>query len=102
MQNTAREAGAAGASRVKAKQKERVAAEFLKLVEARSFPCLGAKAALNAGSFSINVYERIAAQAVSKQLAEDLETFLHAESTTSQNFATFIAIFAGPVRLSEE
>ncbi len=89
-------------SQVEAERKEAMTVEFLKFVEACSFPCLGAKAALNAGSFSMHVYERLATEAVSAQLGEDLETFLNAESTAAQKFATFIAIFEGPLALSEE
>ena len=77
-----------------------LAEELVAFVAEASFPCLGAKAALNAGAHTIKVYQELASTACSRALAQDLEAFVRAPRPSE--YATFIAIFRGPEITSEE
>ena len=76
--------------------------DFLTFVRNSGFPCLAAKAALNARSFCLRVYSELASPASSEILAKDLERFVSCEMTRSGPFATFVAIFEGPLGILEE
>lgn len=76
-------------------------ARFAAFIADPAFPCLGAKAAFNASSYSVSVYERLASPQTSKSLAKNLTRFLHSNAREQNPYATFIALFREPVNLSE-
>ena len=76
--------------------------EFAAFVDDPSFPCLGAKAALNSGSYRIETYNRLADPVSTKELAVALESFQKSELRQKNDYATFIAIFREPRESSEE
>jgi FPC/CPF motif-containing protein YcgG len=80
----------------------RCRSDFLSFVGNSAFPCLAAKAALNARSFCLRVYSELASPAASETLAKDLESFVNSELTPSGPYATFVAIFEGPLSIPEE
>src|SRR4051794_18481906 len=102
MENAAREVAKARPSQIRAGAKEDVAAEFVAFVQDESFPCLGAKAAVNAGSFTISEYACLGAADNTAELADALRGFLQPAAGPAGDFATFIAIFRGPLDLDEE
>ncbi len=77
-------------------------AEFASFVAAPTFPCLGAKAAFNAGSYLVSVYDQLASDRSSKALATGLEDFTRSEIRRTNEYATFAAIFRQPRSLDEK
>ncbi|MBA3833398.1 MAG: YqcI/YcgG family protein [Chthoniobacterales bacterium] len=77
-------------------------AEFASFVAAPTFPCLGAKAAFNAGSYLVSVYDQLASDRSSQALASGLEDFTRSEIRRTNEYATFVAIFRQPRSLGEE
>jgi uncharacterized protein len=75
---------------------------FRELVGMPEFPCLGAKAALNAGSIVLRTYEDLGGDCDSVALAADLRTFTSSESQLTSDYASFVAIFRGPLDLDEK
>ena len=78
-----------------------VQAQFAAFVADPSFPCLGAKAALNAGSYRLCTYDKLASAETSAQLYRDLVAFTGADAVRTQPYASFIAIFGAPMSLGE-
>jgi uncharacterized protein len=77
-------------------------AAFQKLITDFAFPCVGAKAALNAGAVSYGFYDRLACDTSTKNLARDLERFTKRSTRQAENeLATMVAVFRGPFDLSE-
>ena len=76
--------------------------KFAEMVMNPAFPCLGAKAAYNSGSYQIRVYQDLADPRSSKLLACDLEVFQKSDMRRTNEFATFAAIFREPGDVTEE
>ena len=74
---------------------------FREFVLEPDFPCLGARAAFHAGSYTLNVYEELASEGSSAQLVRDLSQFLTSE-LRGHEFASLIAIFRTPERTDEQ
>jgi FPC/CPF motif-containing protein YcgG len=74
---------------------------FAAFVEDTAFPCLGAKAAFNAGSYQLSIYPKLASSKTSQLLAKDLERFVRSEISRDNPYATFIAIFRQPLEQTE-
>ena len=74
---------------------------FARFVTANDFPCLGAKAAWNAGSYVIQTYNELASASATPLLAQQLLTFLSSAKTRAREFATFVAIFNQPDSTTE-
>ena len=81
---------------------EEIKSRFAAFVADPEFPCLGAKAALNAGSDVISIYDSLASARSSSRLARELKDFLHCELRRTSNYATFVAIFRQPQSVHEE
>ncbi len=84
----------------RARFKLKAEAEFRKWLSKPEFPCLGAKAALNADSLLIGVYEELGGDRETALLARDLSRFL-ASDLKERDYVTFIAIFRGPLGMDE-
>ncbi len=80
---------------------ERARREFCSFVRKGDFPCLGAKAAFNARSSFICVYDELGSDIATRGLAADLGTFTRSELGARSEYATFIAIFHGPLGKDE-
>ena len=65
------------------------------------FPCLGAKAAFNSGSYVLRTYVRLGSELVTRELAADLHDFVRSELRQRSEFATFVAIFEKPRETGE-
>ena len=78
-------------------------AAFQRLVMDFAFPCVGAKAALNAGAVSYGFYDRLASDTSTKNLARDLERFTRRSTreAAEHQLATMVAVFRGPFDLNE-
>lgn len=72
-------------------------AAFRDFVLREEFPCLGARAALNSGSYVLTVYDALASDSATLLLAQDLRKFTQSDLRRRSEFATFIAIFREPV-----
>lgn len=80
----------------------RVAGEaFRKMVSAPQFSCLGAKAALNEGTYRIRTYPELGADRSTNDLAADLMSFTRSDMAGS-DYSTFIALFESPPDLTED
>jgi FPC/CPF motif-containing protein YcgG len=76
-------------------------AAFREFVLRPEFPCLGAKAALNSDSCSLQVFPELAGAVATTELAAALYDFTESKSTADNEYATFAAIFEGPRELDE-
>ncbi|MEP6631484.1 MAG: guanitoxin biosynthesis heme-dependent pre-guanitoxin N-hydroxylase GntA [Lapillicoccus sp.] len=66
-----------------------------------SFPCLGARSVFRQENATIRVYDQLATDAATDTLLADLRTFAGSVDPAG-GFASFIAIFRGPVSRSEK
>jgi hypothetical protein len=78
-----------------------VRAQFAAFVADPAFPCLGAKAALNAGSYQLCTYDNLAGPETAASLFADLVAFTGSDLVRAQEYASFIAVFRGPMALGE-
>ena len=78
-----------------------VHAQVRALVLNPAFPCLGARAALNQGTYRFGMYAALASDEATRALGEDLLAFVAEQSSLSSAFTTFIASFDGPLPLDE-
>jgi FPC/CPF motif-containing protein YcgG len=69
---------------------------FRGLIQASTYPCLGAKAALHSRSYLFQLYDRLAESKSTRRLAADLEQFQYSKLRKESNFATFVAAFRFP------
>jgi FPC/CPF motif-containing protein YcgG len=76
--------------------------EFASFVADSGFPCLGAKAAFNAGSYVVSVYDSLASDGSSSSLALNLEGFAQSPMRQTSEYATFVAIFHEPRSSTEQ
>ena len=81
---------------------EEMKASFTAFVADPTFPCLGAKAALNSGSQILRVYQELGAKQCATELARDLEAFIFSDVRRTNAFATFVAMFREPRALAEK
>jgi len=77
-------------------------AAFRALLAAPEFPCLGAKAALNADSVFLRTYEELGSDRDSLALVRDLRLFIKSELAQQSDYLTFVAIFHQPRQQSEK
>lgn len=78
-----------------------VEAAFAAFVADPAFPCLGAKAALNAGALHLRSYQKLADVRTSALLFRDLVTFTSSDLVRAQKYASFVAVFSSPKRMDE-
>lgn len=78
----------------------RVKVAFAAFVQSPDFPCIGAKAAINSGSETVSVFDRLSSTVATELLAQELETFVH--SGIGYDYATYVAIFRQPRALHEQ
>jgi FPC/CPF motif-containing protein YcgG len=74
---------------------------FRQYVLRPDFPCVGAKAAFNSGSYILNVYGQLGTSDSTANLCADLSEFTRCEIRHSSEYATFVAVFAGPLEIDE-
>ena len=70
-------------------------AAFHDFVMRPEFPCVGARAAFNSGSYAVAVYDQLASEAATANLARDLFEFTRSEIREASEYATFVAVFSG-------
>lgn len=75
--------------------------QFASFVADSAFPCVGARAAFNSGSYITRVYQELAHPLCSERVARDLQVFQDSEMRRTKEFATFVAIFRNPRETSE-
>jgi FPC/CPF motif-containing protein YcgG len=66
---------------------------FRDFVMRQEFPCVGARAAFNAGAYVLGVYGELAAEDSTAALSHDLYDFTRSELRRANEFATLVAIF---------
>ncbi len=65
------------------------------------FPCVGAKAAFNAGTYSLRLYPELADPDTTAALAADLLEFTRSPLLRESDYATFVAVFESPKEMDE-
>src|SRR3712207_2744224 len=75
-------------------------AAFRALVTEQEFPCVGARAAFNARSYALNVYDELATDRATANLSRELLDFANSE-LRDHEYATFVAVFRAPVVTDE-
>lgn len=73
---------------------------FRAVVLDQDFPCVGARAALNAASYVLHVYDELAGEPATEKLSHDLARFTNSE-LRDHEYATFVAVFAAPAVADE-
>lgn len=76
--------------------------EFERFIEARSFPCIGAKSALNKGQVTYFECGDITSPTDDVRLLQAFYQFLSSYRHTRELYTTFIVLFEGPLNLSEK
>jgi len=71
------------------------------LVRHARYPCLGARSVFHRNGATVRVYDRLADPLLARRLLRDLHTF-SAETDPAAGFASFVAVFRGPVPEGEE
>ena len=80
----------------------RVHAALRALILDPEFPCVGARSAMNQGSYRFGMYEELAAGETTMPLAHDLLSFVREQPSIEGQFTTFIACFDGPKVMTPE
>jgi len=75
---------------------------FREFVLQEDFPCVGARAAFNTGSYALAAYDELGSSAATAALAQDLLEFTQSEIRQTSEYATFAAIFRGPLGADEK
>jgi uncharacterized protein len=78
-----------------------VEAAFAAFVADPAFPCLGAKAAMNADALELRGYPTLAGVRTSAALFRDLVAFTRSDLVRAQEYASFVAVFSSPDDLDE-
>ncbi len=82
---------------------ERVAHDaFRAFVAAESFPCVGAKSALNRDGYRFGAYESLLDARTSEGLARDLVAFSHERGALPGEFTTFVSVFRDRAAIESE
>jgi uncharacterized protein len=76
-------------------------AEFRDFILRQDFPCVGARAALNAGTYRLAVYDELGSPDATAALARELFEFSRSDITEQSEYATLAAVFAGPAECDE-
>jgi uncharacterized protein len=76
--------------------------QFAAFVAVPDFPCLGAKAAFNAGVQTVSIFDSLGSAESSGRLAAELGSFLDREIRPASSYATFVAIFRQPRSVGEK
>ncbi len=71
-------------------------AAFREFVTRQDYPCVGARAAFNSGSYALATYDELASDAATTALAADLWEFTQSEIRQASEYATFAAVFRQP------
>lgn len=71
------------------------------VIQSPSYPCVGAKSALERGTYRISLYPAIGSLDATKLLHRDLERFVKERPSMKAPYRTFIALFDGPYFPSE-
>ena len=66
-----------------------------------TFPCLGARAAVNLNAYVLFTYDEMAEPATTSELAHHLGEFTGSSLVRTNEYASFIAVFRGPDSSSE-
>lgn len=88
-------------ARIGERSPEMARQEFASFIADSQYPCLGAKAALNAGSLKVKSYIELGSFESSLKLALDLGRFLRSDLFRQHDYASFVAIFGGPISIDE-
>lgn len=67
----------------------------------QEFPCLGARAAFNSGSYALAVYDELTSDSSTADLCRDLFEFTQSEIRRASEYATFVAVFHRPENTDE-
>ncbi len=76
-------------------------AAFRDFVTQPEFPCVGARAAFNSESYALAVYDELAGDASTAELARDLFEFTQSEIRYESEYATLVAVFRNPLETTE-
>ncbi len=71
--------------------------QFRLLIRRRSYPCVGAKAAIRRGTYRFGLYSALGSAPATAGLCRDLYTFVQEQPSLAGNFTTFIACFSSPL-----
>lgn len=80
---------------------ELVHSQFRALILNPSFPCIGARAAFNQGTYRFAMYPTMGSPEATAGLCHDLFYFVHEQDEMESEFTTFVACFSGPAPVDE-
>ncbi|MGO1595816.1 MAG: guanitoxin biosynthesis heme-dependent pre-guanitoxin N-hydroxylase GntA [Sphingobacterium sp.] len=71
--------------------------DFEEKIDDEDYPCLGAKSALNTGHYRLGIYDRMGADATTRDLATDLSRYIQETLDSDSQYMTMIAVFTDNV-----
>jgi FPC/CPF motif-containing protein YcgG len=75
---------------------ERVHSALRAVILDPEFPCVGARSAMNRGSYRFAMYDELDSEGATEALARDLGTFVAEGPSIEGDYTTFITVFDGP------
>lgn len=78
-----------------------IRAAFREFILDPAFPCVAAKAAVNAHADRLHVYDELASPGATAALSRDLAAFVEEQKRIASDYVTFVAVFKQPLELSE-
>lgn len=76
-------------------------AAFREFVMQQEFPCVGARAAFNSGSYALVAHDELGSDSSTTALAQDLFDFTRSDMCKNSEYATLVAVFREPVIADE-
>ncbi len=70
---------------------------FREFVMQQEFPCVGARAAFNSGSYALVTHDELGSDTATAALAQDLFDFTHSPMSKVNEYATLVAVFRQPL-----
>jgi uncharacterized protein len=75
---------------------QRLSTAFRDVVMRQEFPCVGARAAFNSGTYVLSVFDELGSDSATAELARELWEFTRSDMCHTSEYATFVAVFRGP------
>ncbi|MEC3878014.1 guanitoxin biosynthesis heme-dependent pre-guanitoxin N-hydroxylase GntA [Parapedobacter sp. 10938] len=71
--------------------------EFIQRIDAKAYPCVGAKSALHTHQYRLGSYGRMGTPTTTMCLAEDLKTYIRETRAADSHYMTMVAVFTDEI-----
>ena len=83
-------------------EREDVIKRFSEFIEREDYPCLMSKGIFRAGNYRLKMYKNLGDEKVAGEIINHISDFINAHDFESKKPESFIAVFPGAPRMSEE